>query len=929
MSAGWRRNAEGKRSGTAKKKKSGLLLPILFAAAMLGNAVNLSNLATQRLVERLGEPGLAAGAGLLLALLSVTVVVLNVGTALRDLNKLESDVEWLLSLPASVPVLHAMKIAERATLNYAAWFTVFPFLTVLAWHADLRWSAPFVAAMLCLPLFLVLAIAQVVLEAAARSTFPAFMVRNAQGVAIVVGLCGMFLVISPAFRVEPDYFMWNWLRAAGRTSWFPLSQAAIIAATVDPFAGETWARVGAYLLEAVGAFGVCWWALHAVHRKGVVAGRGVLQGSRGTKLGVQHRPGFVRGIAGKDLRLLARDRTFLASTLVVPVAVVAMQVGLAPQAFSSFTQDPVRLALTAFSFGAYLLLVTAPNVLNTEAPALWLLYTLPQRLEGMLLRKALMWAPFACIYTGAMLVYGFTTLGFSRELLIGALYALAGLPLYALIGGALGIFAVDPTVQEARRRVRVDYVYLFMVLQGLYAYGFYGPTHWSKLVLLVLLAALALALWQNVGKQIPFLLDPVSKPPPTISLSDGLIAALFFFVVQGALFVLFVGPFHLPQWPSIVASFAGAGFLVTLVSLGFLWRRKVASLCRTIGLSFGNGLLPVSREGLRWALPAVLVAVSYQYLATKWLWLADQVACKGPTLFRLATRDVYWVVGLAVIAAPVFEEIIFRGLVFRGLRSSLRLALAVPVSAAVFAIVHPAVSLVPVFLMAVCAAVAFERSASLLAPMFVHASYNAAVVAFALTATSSGARTCSICDDKTKALAPADNVIGTFDSERLSPFYHYSEHGTVSFTVDKPGAHGTKAAARATGTKQSQSGTFHAPYVCTDVSAFNGVTLWAKSSTRTALQVQFGTPQLLPPEFGGDCTEECWGFHEVTLELSDEWRFFAVPFEATKRPWGSPVLRGNVIMRVDLSMRGSDFDVWVDEIAFYRGNPPQGAELPN
>jgi hypothetical protein len=34
-------------------------------------------------------------------------------------------------------------------------------------------------------------------------------------------------------------------------------------------------------------------------------------------------------------------------------------------------------------------------------------------------------------------------------------------------------------------------------------------------------------------------------------------------------------------------------------------------------------------------------------------------------------------------------------------------------------------------------------------------------------------------------------------------------------------------------------------------------------------------------------------------------------------------------MRVDLSMRGSDFDVWVDEIAFYRGNPPQGAELPN
>ena len=49
-------------------------------------------------------------------------------------------------------------------------------------------------------------------------------------------------------------------------------------------------------------------------------------------------------------------------------------------------------------------------------------------------------------------------------------------------------------------------------------------------------------------------------------------------------------------------------------------------------------------------------------------------------------------------------------------------------SAAVFAILHPALAIVPVFAMGVCAALVYERTRSLLAPMLVHAVYNACIV---------------------------------------------------------------------------------------------------------------------------------------------------------------------------------------------------------
>ena len=88
-----------------------------------------------------------------------------------------------------------------------------------------------------------------------------------------------------------------------------------------------------------------------------------------------------------------------------------------------------------------------------------------------------------------------------------------------------------------------------------------------------------------------------------------------------------------------------------------------------------------------------------------------------------------WVLPLAVIAAPVFEEFIFRGLIFAGLERSFGLWPAALASAALFACLHPPIAMLPVFGLGVATALAYARTRSLLAPMLAHATYNASIIA--------------------------------------------------------------------------------------------------------------------------------------------------------------------------------------------------------
>jgi membrane protease YdiL (CAAX protease family) len=254
-----------------------------------------------------------------------------------------------------------------------------------------------------------------------------------------------------------------------------------------------------------------------------------------------------------------------------------------------------------------------------------------------------------------------------------------------------------------------------MLLSGLYIYAVVTPNPAQRLIFMTLTLLLSFALWQKARDQLPYLLDPDASPPPRVSTSDGLIAAMVFFVLQAVVVLILVGSRGRVTGDAVLVGFVVAG------GLTYLLMRWVYSRARTenVPRMFGAGSKPLL--GITAGLFSGGLACGYLYLIGQAGWLED--AKSGMAHLGL------WAFPLALIAAPIFEEFIFRGLIFGGLRRSFGLWPAALASAAVFAIVHPPVSMVPVFCMGVCAAYVYDRSRSLLAPMLTHAVYNAAALA--------------------------------------------------------------------------------------------------------------------------------------------------------------------------------------------------------
>lgn len=88
------------------------------------------------------------------------------------------------------------------------------------------------------------------------------------------------------------------------------------------------------------------------------------------------------------------------------------------------------------------------------------------------------------------------------------------------------------------------------------------------------------------------------------------------------------------------------------------------------------------------------------------------------------------VIVLAVVVAPVTEELIFRGCLYGILRGACGRTVGILISALLFAAIHGHVpSLGGLFLLAVGLALVYERCGSLWAPISMHAAFNAITIA--------------------------------------------------------------------------------------------------------------------------------------------------------------------------------------------------------
>jgi membrane protease YdiL (CAAX protease family) len=108
-----------------------------------------------------------------------------------------------------------------------------------------------------------------------------------------------------------------------------------------------------------------------------------------------------------------------------------------------------------------------------------------------------------------------------------------------------------------------------------------------------------------------------------------------------------------------------------------------------------------------------------------------------PLAEKLVSSDssalVALLTGFAVVAAPLFEELFFRGFAYPVLKQRLGTAAALVTVSVVFALIHCHLPSVPqLFALSLGLGVAYEMTGSLLAPIAMHALFNAANVAMLL-----------------------------------------------------------------------------------------------------------------------------------------------------------------------------------------------------
>jgi len=217
--------------------------------------------------------------------------------------------------------------------------------------------------------------------------------------------------------------------------------------------------------------------------------------------------------------------------------------------------------------------------------------------------------------------------------------------------------------------------------------------------------------------------------------------AVWVVVVFDALMIIDPAVAQLPPWRQEVFRYLALSvveLVLIVIFICFAWR----SFARRLA---GFGLTP--RTIVRDFVAALINLVSVLPLVLLGIWLAIYLGrlLVGPD-FQMQTNE-----GLAVVTenpqpllrvlmfvfliliAPVFEEMLFRGIlqsVMRGLTT--RPWEAIVITSAVFALSHPHTHLPALFALSCCMGYAYEKSGSLLRPIFIHALFNAASITAAL-----------------------------------------------------------------------------------------------------------------------------------------------------------------------------------------------------
>jgi hypothetical protein len=110
---------------------------------------------------------------------------------------------------------------------------------------------------------------------------------------------------------------------------------------------------------------------------------------------------------------------------------------------------------------------------------------------------------------------------------------------------------------------------------------------------------------------------------------------------------------------------------------------------------------------------------------------------------------------------------------------------------------------------------------------------------------------------------------------------------------------------------------------CVDITAFDGVTFWARALTAgSQVGVNFVIPETNAVADGGDCVTGCFLHPARTIALTTTWAQYSVTFAEAIGSSGARVR--NVLQLLGWLSPDANWDFSLDEIQLYKGTPPTG-----
>lgn len=653
---------------------------------------------------------------LLILSLSIALTFMPLSSRTKDLGSVDSQLAGLYCLPLSAREILSGRFLSMIFVRPLTWILLWPFLSMLLWPMGLGPWALLLSLALSFALSCCFSGVELLTETWLRSSATFKVKKNVQALASIVGTLCFYIAMAAGVSGARSHAWMDWLIEHPP---FSILTPGVGTLFLQPLQGPVGVNV---LLGTIGGLavvlGIGGWLLAARSLD-----RGFSSGNEreGTRSPGATRTSY-RSLTKFEWLLLFRDRNLAAMVLIVPLMLLFYQFLINPELLSVTSSR--KLAVIGFGCGAWAAAMTAPHVLGSEGKSMWMIFSLPVEIATYFERRARVWRITGVgmaftVCTGLILWQGFPS---DEPWRLPAAFVgvwVVSLTIYAIVIGdpKLG----DPSSGE-RAHTSVGRMYACMVVGAIIGGLIWHGTPWQILATLVLWWFFGVGLWQGVSSRLRHMLEPTENPARVLTLGHALFALIVFFLAQvvvGAILFYF-----LPEKLS-------AATLLSYVVAGLfalLYTRQ-----RLLSHRFPDPL-PSRPFNLALALPLLTVGC----IAIAWIWL--RLLNEIPFLHELVLEHKktsalsidlgdWRIVVLAVLAAPLIEEALFRGFVLRIMTCIWSPAGAIIASALLFAMVHPGLSFPPVFSLGLACAWLYHRTHRLWPCIVLHALYNGAAVA--------------------------------------------------------------------------------------------------------------------------------------------------------------------------------------------------------